>query len=71
MKATNNNVVGNRIRSLRESKGITQVEMCVYFGVTQSNYSRLEKCDKRIDIQQLVIFGKVLDTTIYYLLFGI
>jgi len=70
MKATDNNVVGNRIRSLRESKGITQVEMCSHFGITQSNYGRLEKCDKRIDIQQLAIFGKVLDTSVEYLLFG-
>lgn len=47
------NVVGTKIRSLREEKGITQEYLAACLGLTQSNYGRMEKSDARITIPKL------------------
>lgn len=38
------------IRELRDSKGITQVEMASRLKITQSQYSKLERGERRIDM---------------------
>lgn len=38
------------IREVREGKGITQVEMASRLKITQSQYSKLERGERRVDI---------------------
>lgn len=58
------NPVGKRIKKLREAKGYTQLQMAAAFGVTQSNYGRLEKDDSRISITKLFLFSEILEAPI-------
>lgn len=62
--------IGQRIRKLREAKGITQEEMAGHLGVTQSNYGRLEKKDDRLNIVKLMEISRVLKVSIPDLLPG-
>lgn len=64
------NEIGQRIRALRESKRISQETMADIFGVTQSNYRRLELNDCRLKIYHLLEITKKLDTTLNYLVYG-
>ena len=36
------NTIGNKIRLLREEKGLSQENLAVALDITQSNYARLE-----------------------------
>lgn len=61
------NVIGQRIKKLREEKGITQEAMAVQLDVTQSNYGRLEKDDRRLNIVKLLKIIRILDVDINFL----
>lgn len=61
------NNVGNVIRKTREKKGITQEYMAMELDVSQSNYGRLEKDDKRLTVPKLLKIAEVLDVNIAYL----
>ncbi|OYQ37110.1 hypothetical protein CHU92_08900 [Flavobacterium cyanobacteriorum] len=61
------NVIGQRIKKLRESKGITQEAMALQLDVTQSNYGRLEKDDRRLNVVKLLKIVRILDVSITYL----
>lgn len=61
------NIIGQRIKKLREEKGITQEAMAVQLDVTQSNYGRLEKDDRRLNVVKLLKIARILDTNITYL----
>jgi transcriptional regulator with XRE-family HTH domain len=58
------NVIGQKIKKLREEKGITQEAMAVQLDVTQSNYGRLEKDDRRLNVVKLLKIARILDTSI-------
>ena len=58
------NIIGQRIKKLREEKGITQETMAVQLDVTQSNYGRLEKDDRRLNVVKLLKIARILDTNI-------
>jgi transcriptional regulator with XRE-family HTH domain len=58
------NTVGNKIRLLREEKGLSQENMAVSLDMTQSNYARLEKDDNRISVPRLLVIAKTLDITV-------
>jgi transcriptional regulator with XRE-family HTH domain len=58
------NTVGNKIRLLREEKGLSQENMAAALDITQSNYARLEKDDDRISVPRLIIIAKTLETTV-------
>ncbi len=61
------NVIGQRIKILREEKGITQEAMALHLDVTQSNYGRLEKDDRRLNVVKLLKIVRILDVNIGYL----
>ena len=61
------NVIGQRIKKLREEKGITQENMALQLDVTQSNYGRLEKDDRRLNVVKLLKIVRILDVNIMYL----
>lgn len=58
------NVIGQKIKRLREEKGITQEAMAVQLDVTQSNYGRLEKDDRRLNVVKLLKIARILDISI-------
>ncbi len=58
------NTIGNKIRLLREERGLSQENMAAALEMTQSNYARLEKDDNRISVSRLIIIAKTLDITI-------
>lgn len=62
------NIVGTKIRSLREEKGITQEYLAACLGLTQSNYGRMEKSDARITIPKLFKIAEVLEIKVSHLL---
>jgi transcriptional regulator with XRE-family HTH domain len=66
-KITIMNVIGQRIKKLREEKGITQETMALQLDVTQSNYGRLEKDDRRLNVVKLIKIVRILDVNIMYL----
>jgi len=61
------NVIGQRIKNLREEKGITQEAMALHLDVTQSNYGRLEKDDRRLNVVKLLKIVRILDVNISYI----
>ncbi|KGO90914.1 helix-turn-helix domain-containing protein [Flavobacterium subsaxonicum] len=65
------NVIGQRIKKLREEKGITQESMALQLDVTQSNYGRLEKDDRRLNVVKLLKIVRILDINIMYLFNGV
>ncbi len=58
------NTIGNKIRILREERGLSQENMASALDITQSNYARLEKDDNRISVPRLIIIAKTLETTV-------
>lgn len=56
------NVIGQKIKKLREDQGITQEAMAVQLDVTQSNYGRLEKDDRRLNVVKLLKIARILNT---------
>jgi transcriptional regulator with XRE-family HTH domain len=58
------NTIGNKIRLLREERGLSQENMASALEMTQSNYARLEKDDNRISVPRLVVIARTLDITI-------
>jgi transcriptional regulator with XRE-family HTH domain len=59
--------IGARIRKIREEKGISQEAMALELSLTQSNYGRLEKDDKRLTVPKLQKISEVLKTSVSYL----
>lgn len=60
----------NTIRSLRESKGLTQEDLADRFGVTRSNYAYLEGRGNKLTIEQLEKIANALDVSVVQLLTG-
>jgi transcriptional regulator with XRE-family HTH domain len=60
-------IIGARIRKLREDKNISQEKMAMELILTQSNYGRLEKDDKRLTAPKLQKIAEVLDVSIAHL----
>ena len=58
------NLIGNKIRLLREEKGLSQENIAAALDMTQSNYARLEKDDNRISVTRLIVIAKTLETTV-------
>lgn len=59
--------IGTKIRDLREQKNISQESMAEYLQITQSNYSRLEKDDKRLTVPKVKKIAEVLKVSIAFL----
>lgn len=62
------NKTGNRIRQMRELKGLSQDNLAFELEISQSSYARLEKKDERISIKRLMDIAGVLKTSVSELL---
>ncbi|HAY3507335.1 helix-turn-helix domain-containing protein [Elizabethkingia anophelis] len=63
------NIVGSRIKRIREEKGIKQEYMAYELDISQSNYGRLEKQDSRLTVPRIQKIARVLGVSVA-LLFG-
>ncbi|MDD4107104.1 MAG: helix-turn-helix transcriptional regulator [Prolixibacteraceae bacterium] len=59
-----NSILGAKIKSLRESKGITQEQVAEKLGCTRQKYSRLEKGLVDISYASLAVISKALSVRI-------
>lgn len=57
-------MIGNKIRILREVKGLSQDNLAIELGITQPSYARLEKADERISITRLMHIAQILKCTV-------
>lgn len=65
MAPLTNKQVGERIRYMREDKGITQEEVARYLGMTKSNYAKYERGErKKIDREFLLSVAEVLECNV-------
>ncbi len=58
------NAIGNKIRLLREEKGLSQENLASALDITQSNYARLEKDDNRLSVPRLIVIARTLETSV-------
>ena len=58
------NSIGNKIRLLREEKGLSQENLASALDITQSNYARLEKDDNRLSVPRLIVIARTLKTSV-------
>lgn len=61
------NTIGDRIRRRREELRLSQEIMADYLHITQSNYSRLEKDDKRLTAPKIQKIAEVLKLSVAFL----
>ena len=63
----NKELIGNKIKMLRESKGWTQEQLALKIGVEQSNIARIEKGKKFITMDKVYKILEVFDISLDYL----
>jgi len=63
------NSVGTRIRKYREERGLTQEYFANELEITQSSYGRLEKDDRRLNVEKLIKIAELLKVSVS-VLFG-
>ncbi|PIY08416.1 MAG: hypothetical protein COZ18_12445 [Flexibacter sp. CG_4_10_14_3_um_filter_32_15] len=56
--------IGNRLAEARKQRDINQTDMADLLGVTTPTYSRLERNETSIDINQVIRFAEILDIPI-------
>lgn len=56
-----------RMRELREEKGLTQTELANYLEVTQKTYFRYENDERSIPLEKLILLADFYQTTLDYL----
>ena len=56
--------IGNRIRLLRESKGLTQGELAEKLHVTQSFISVVENKNKNLSMRKFLELAEILDCSV-------
>jgi transcriptional regulator with XRE-family HTH domain len=52
--------IGNRLMTAREERKLSQAEMAELLNVSSSTYSRLERNESAVDLEQIVGFSKTL-----------
>jgi transcriptional regulator with XRE-family HTH domain len=65
-----NQILINRIKSLRKSRGITQIEMAESIGVSKSTYNRIELGDTPIYDDRLNQILKTLRISLFEIIFA-
>jgi len=56
--------VGKKLMWEREDRKLNQIEMAHLLGLPQSAYSRLERNETSVEIEQIVNFSKVLQVPV-------
>ncbi|WP_138993477.1 helix-turn-helix domain-containing protein [Larkinella sp. C7] len=57
--------VSNNIRSIRERKGLTQVDIANRLGTERSNYARLENRNVNLTLKQIQEIAEALEVSVY------
>ena len=60
--------LGNRLKTLRLRKGLSQKELAVQVGVTKSTISAYEKGDRKPPYETLVLLARIFNVSTDYLL---
>ena len=63
--------LGKGIRSLRNHKGWTQIDMAVHLGISRGHLSDLERGRREIGLLMLQVIARGLDTTMEKMLRGL
>lgn len=58
---------GNRLRELREKKGLTQLQMQMKTGIDQSEISKMERGDRQPTLDQALLFSEFFETNVEYI----
>ncbi len=56
--------IGNRLLQARDERKYNQAEMCNFLGISQSAYSRIERNEVGVDIEEVANFSKKLQIPI-------
>ncbi len=56
--------IGTKLHTVREDRKMSQAEMADLLGVSAPTYSRLERNDTSVDLEQVVNFSKILQVPI-------
>lgn len=56
--------IGTRLLSLREDRKLSQAAMADLLGVSSPTYSRLERNEASVDLEQVVNFSKILQVPV-------
>jgi transcriptional regulator with XRE-family HTH domain len=56
--------IGQRIRRIREKKGLSQLTLALALGKTQAYISKLEKGERRISLESLMEISKILNVPV-------
>ena len=59
---------GNKIKELRESRGLLQRQMAISLGIDVPMYSRIERGERRAKREQVITLSQVLNVETEYLL---
>lgn len=62
------NVVGNKIREIREGKKISQFAVAYALGMSQAAYSKIERGETEVKVKHLYCIATILHVSIYNLL---
>lgn len=62
--------IGEKIKKIREKKGLLQKDVATHIGMHTSNYSKLEKAERDISVEALTkvseLFGMSVDDVIHF-----
>ena len=64
MKELNYKKIGERLRKLRKYMGLTQEQVANILGLGRDAILRIEKGDRKIDLQELISFSKLYSISI-------
>lgn len=57
-----------KLKQLRESKGLSQLQLALKLGLNQNTVSRYENGQREADYQTLIMFADFFDVSIDYLI---
>lgn len=66
--AENNKAIGQRIKKLREEKGITQQDLADMLKVLRPTVSQIESGDRKISVDELIKLSEIFNISVPYLM---
>jgi transcriptional regulator with XRE-family HTH domain len=64
LASTEHAILVRLLRQARKDAGVTQVELATRLGVEQSLISKVERCERRLDIAELLSFCNALGVSL-------
>lgn len=60
--------IGQKIREVRQRKGVSQEDMAGKLHLSQSGYAKLERGESKLDVERIVEISKVLEVDFFDLM---